>query len=80
MKHDPLLIKVTVPKVSKPLVLASDQLQVSVKPMLGTPASMSSSADIPSMPKILESVIISFQMSNNSQPQLPNTLYLSVNS
>ena len=80
MKHDLLLIKVTVPKVSKRLVLASDQLQVSVKPMLGTPASMSPSADIPSMPKILESVIISFQMSNNSQPQLPNTLYLSVNS
>ena len=75
MKHDPLLIKVTVPTVSKPLVLASDPLQVSVKPMLGTPASMASSADIPSMPKIFESVKISFQMSNNSQPQLPNTLY-----
>ena len=78
MKHDPLLTKVTVPKMSKPLIpdiCLWPITSYSVKPVLGAPASMASFADIPSISEILESVKISFQMSNNSQQQLPNTLY-----
>ena len=69
MKHDPLLTKVTIPKMSKPLIpdtYLGPTTCYSAKPVLGAPASMASFADIPSISEILESVKISFQMSNNS--------------
>ena len=69
MKHDPLLTKVTVPKMSKPLIpdtCLGPTTSYSAKPVLAAPASMASFADIPSISEILESVKISFQMSNNS--------------
>ena len=69
MKYDPLLTKVTVPKMSKPLIpdtCLGPTTNYSAKPVLGAPASMASFADIPSISEILESVKISFQMSNNS--------------
>ena len=69
MKHDPLLTKVTVPTMSKPLIpdtYLGPTTSYSVKPVLGAPASMVPFADIPSISEILESIKISFQMSNNS--------------